>query len=211
MHLHPLRHRGFTLIELLVVISIIAILIGILLPTLSIAQARAKQVACKSNLRQIGLGFEMYAGDFKEYLPKARPMPLPFLSGLDDPPLPPLPPIFDELEAYLAYDTEVPAPAVPGSPIKTSRVFECPGDDQVFDLGGSSYYYVAFLGGDTIEESWMVRRLGLPESRVWVMGDNDGATYTLEDGSEIQVGFFHRARNLLFADGHVEGTADNPD
>ena len=63
------RTAGFTLIELLVVIGIIAILLSIILPTVSGARKSAQALKCQSNLRQLGIAMHMYAQANKQYLP----------------------------------------------------------------------------------------------------------------------------------------------
>ena len=59
-------NKAFTLIELLVVISIIALLLAILMPSLGMAKEKARQVVCKSNLHQWGIMFQMYATDYDD-------------------------------------------------------------------------------------------------------------------------------------------------
>lgn len=67
---YPVRdRRGFTLIELLVVIAIIAILAAILFPVFAKAREKARQTACLSNMKQIGLGMMMYMDDYDGVYP----------------------------------------------------------------------------------------------------------------------------------------------
>jgi len=65
-----LSKRAFTLIELLVVIAIIALLLAILMPALQRVKKQANGVACRSNLKQIGVAFNMYIEDNERKFPR---------------------------------------------------------------------------------------------------------------------------------------------
>ena len=183
------RSRAFTLVELLVVISIIAILIGILLPTVTRARRQTVKVVCTSNLRQLGQAMVSWMSDHNGFFPEARHMPKPFLSTLDLPPLPQL----------LAHQI---APGWPKGG-RDQLVFQCPGDADVYDRAHTSYQYEVLLGGDKIDNFIAVKVMDVPPSMIWILRDFDGGIFDLTNGTTLAVPFFHGKRNLLFADGAV--------
>ena len=68
------RRPAFTLVELLVVVGIIALLLGLLMPSLGAARGQARAVACMSNVRQIAVAAQMYAQDAKRYVAFVPPV-----------------------------------------------------------------------------------------------------------------------------------------
>jgi prepilin-type N-terminal cleavage/methylation domain-containing protein/prepilin-type processing-associated H-X9-DG protein len=67
-----IKVKGFTLIELLVVIAIIAVLLSILMPAMSKIKESARQTACKSNLKNVGLAVQMYLDDYDRKIPHTQ-------------------------------------------------------------------------------------------------------------------------------------------
>jgi len=81
------KQKGFTLIELLVVIAIIALLMAILMPALNRAREQGKRIACLNNLKQLTMGWILYADDNDDRITHARPnIPLPQVGWVVSPP-----------------------------------------------------------------------------------------------------------------------------
>ena len=119
------RRRAFTLVELLAVIGIIAIVIGLLLPSLARAREQAKQVACASNMRQIGVAMLIYANDNRGQL-----FPSDAGGPNDFPP--------DDLQWFVfVLKPKVPAPAPSNSASWIPKLLICPAD---FDAANNHSY-----------------------------------------------------------------------
>ncbi|MGC9454094.1 MAG: type II secretion system protein [Phycisphaerae bacterium] len=141
------KRAAFTLVELLVVISIIALLMGILVPVVSSARTAARRGACAAHLHAVGVGFQMYLNGSKDIMPVAAQMPS--LNLNEDPP------IAEVLRPHLSSPEALLCPADP--------------DRKYFQREGSSYEYHSMLGGQKVSESFLTRRWG--EDRTPVMHD----------------------------------------
>ncbi len=74
-----LNQKGFSLLELLATTAIIAILVGVLLPSIARSKTKAQQIICAANLREISKAFEFYCSDYKGIYPCANDSKTPWL------------------------------------------------------------------------------------------------------------------------------------
>lgn len=200
---------GFTLIELLVVISIIALLISILLPTLASARRTARGIACATQLKQIALAAEIYRNDYDDFY---VPIWMQLSPGV----------VGSELrwgallKPYLNDNTAV------GNRVDTEGVLYCPevpGANRNRSASYVSYGYNRWgVGGDTVSggvtgngfPDVMLRELKSPPGQTLMMIDIERSTDPVRRGwfEAYPSTFFtytrhNDAANAVFADSHV--------
>jgi prepilin-type N-terminal cleavage/methylation domain-containing protein/prepilin-type processing-associated H-X9-DG protein len=133
---------AFTLIELLVVIAIISLLAAILFPVFAQAREKARQTACASNLKQIGIAFALYTQDYDDLLPDRRDLKTSVGDGYRPwTTWPPSDPrggwAIPLLEPYLKNSEVWSCPSVAGSPMG-----DAPQVVQVASNGAQSRYWL---------------------------------------------------------------------
>jgi prepilin-type N-terminal cleavage/methylation domain-containing protein/prepilin-type processing-associated H-X9-DG protein len=191
--------RGFTLIELLVVIAIISLLAAMLFPTFMKARERARQIACLSNMRQIGMALQMYAQDHAERLPGSD-SDVPRFADPDAP-------AANFLASILPYT---------GS----TQIFRCPsataagGAEAPTAESDTNYVGNAAVMGrsqlkifatDTVYLQEGLQRTNGALLRPKPSGDNQYTWWHQQVGGREQYSTIHlEGGNLLYCDGHVK-------
>jgi prepilin-type N-terminal cleavage/methylation domain-containing protein/prepilin-type processing-associated H-X9-DG protein len=125
------RRSAFTLIELLVVIAIIAILAAILFPVFAQAREKARQSACQSNLKQLGMATQMYKQDYDECYPMLENTPPQRYS------------IANILDPYIKVNKKN-ANNLGGNLWPEESVWRCPTAESYADGNLRSYFTVAY-------------------------------------------------------------------
>ena len=206
------KKRGFTLIELLVVIAIIGVLAGLLLPALSKARDRAKIVKCKSNVKQISYGFQMYMDDNNDYLPPCG----------GEPPLPAPPPF--EWDQYLKWfhllaDYVDKKPAKQGGILK-SAVWTCPSVLVSKTGGGTAHTGPSYIYTAQASRWGKTKYATYPAQAILFAGGNGYSHAAFINGSDEEPGsggggvcYRHADRTkaiFCFADLHIEMHSNQP-